>query len=289
MSNIEDLHIIFKYFELCGIQNFSLNDLKESKQSMQSKIIHFFYFIFLVVTLPYAMHYFFFSYPISGFEPKKFMINVMMRVLGCTLISSVVFGLLESNFKSRKFQSAIRLVKKLAKIYNQTLMFHPSFKALRNKFAYAVPIFITLNFLNVLALGLSAVNANDSIFPALIGFIPVHFELLVLFVFNFYVELINFEIEILIFVVSKSMKINIFDKTVNFTSTKAFAICRCYRIIHEMSSLVNDFLCYSSVIVWSNLVMASISNIYNNLIEISLGTTATLFTFFVQICMRSEI
>lgn len=284
MANIEDLSSFFIFFEFCGIQSFSLSDLKKPKQPKLSKVLHSIYFLFLLAVLPYTMHYFFVSYAISSFEAKKFMIDVMTRVLGYTLVSSVVSGLLESNFKSKKFQKFILLAKKLTKIHDQTFLFNTSHESLKRKFRVAIPVFTALIFTNVLTLGLTAIEVNDSIWPAIFGFFPVYFEVLILVVFNFYVELVNFELENLVAVVSKSVETKVFDRTVNFNSSKAFAVCRCYKIIHEMSLLVDNFLCYSVLIVWSSLVMATISNIYNNLIEISLGTNSSQFTLFVQIC-----
>lgn len=289
MADIEELSGFFKYFELCGVQSFSLRDLKEDRPPTLSKMFHSIYFVFLLAVLPYTMHYFFKSYAIDSFQEKRFMIEVMTRVLSYTLISSVVFGLLESNFKSGKFKTFIRLSKKLTKILNQTFLLHSNYRAMKWKFVVVILLFTLLIFTNVLTLGLAALKVDDSIFPALIGFFPVYFEVLILVVFNFYVELINFELENLVTVVSKSIEKSAFSKTVNFNSSKAFAVCRCYKIIYDMSLLVDNFLRYSVLTVWSCLVMATISNIYNNLIEINLGTDSSQFTLFVQICKLTDI
>lgn len=286
MANIESLKVFFYFFEVCGVHHFSFNDLNKKKPSRWQKIFHTAYAMFLLIFYITLMEIYKTYYPKNIMNKKKFMIFVMKAAMRFGLLLIVIFGIAESFIKQEKFKRILKLSKKLSMIYASKSSMQYSFNSLKSKMAIKFVLFMFMFTLKEISKSVAIQSFNIPSAAVLIGILPVFFMYSTVLAFNFYVELVNFELSNFlnfVFIASKNERQNKLFLKSNFDNTNITAASRLYQMIYEMSRLVNNVLRYTILILWSVFVITIINNIYSHLIEASLSDEPTNFVK-VQIC-----
>lgn len=288
MANIESLKGFFYFFEVCGIHHFSTNDLIKKKSSQWRKFFHAAYSVLLFFFLIVLIEFYKTFYPKNVMTKNKFMIFVMKAALRFGFLLIVTVGVVESYLKKEKFKRIFKLSQKLSMIYASKSNVQCNFISLRNSFFMKFMVFILMFTLKEISKGLAVQSYNIPTIGLLFGILPVFYMYATVLAFNFYVELINFELVnflSLILIVSKSERQSKLFLKSSFDSINISLVCRLYQIIHEMSRLVNNILRYTILILWSVFVISIINNIYSHLIEATLNNSPAN-TFEVKFCKQ---
>lgn len=291
MANIESLKGFFYVFEVCGIHHFSVDDLSKRTPSRWKKMFHAIYSAFLLIFLITLIEIYITFYPENVMNKKKFMIYVMKAAMRFGFLLIVVTGVVESFIKKEKFKRIFKLSKKLSTIYASKSNVQYSFTSLKKKLSIKFVVFVLMFALKEVSKGIAVQSIKIPITSVLIGTLPVFYMYTTVLAFNFYVELINFELSnflnLVLNVANSERQSKLFLKS-NFDGINISVASRLYQIVYEMSRLVNNVLRYTILILWSVFVITIINNIYSHLIEATLGDSP-ISNLKVTICMSFEL
>lgn len=282
MESIEALSGFFKLFQFFGLQHFSLRDVINKSQSRRSKIFHFVYFIFLfTVNMLAATDYVYHLVQLREKNiPTKNMLTILIRFsFNVGLVAAIVAGLFECFVNMHRFKMIIALAIRINQIFSSDFNVHSNYPKLRRELAIK---FISFFLVTLMLICFMLTTANKIHIKFVIVFlVPMLLVSMVLIAFNFYVQLVNFQLENLVSVVMVTFGRAPQMQLARSLALKALSMRRCYFLICKMAKLVNNVLRLSILIVVTILVIGLISTIYDDLIKQILShQTKTLFCKF---------
>lgn len=266
MESIETLSAFFKLFELCGLQHFSLQNVIKKNQSRRSKIIHFVYFILLFAFNLFAVVIY--VHGLVKLRERSISTRNMLTVLikftyNVGLVAAIIAGLVEGLVNMKQFKIIIALAIRLGKIFSSDFQFHSNYAKFKQVLTIRISGFFLVALTAIFIL-LSTSEHDVHIIFVIVIIVPELFVSMILVTFNFYVQLVNFQLECLVLVVIKSFRQAQFERSFAY---KALSARRCYYLICKMNRLVNSVLRYSMLIVVTILVIGFISTTYDDFIK----------------------
>lgn len=269
MDSIENLSAFFKFFEFCGLQHFSLQDVIRHNQSKRSKWLHRLHFCSLLIVNLFAIiiH---FHYLLDSIDEKilatHFLTLSIRIVFSIGFIAAVIAGLVESLINKKKFQMIIVLMMKISKIFATDLNSILHYSKFKKWLAVKVSVFYLLTTVLIASILLSVELDIAQAVIFLLLTIPQVVTVTILIVFNFYIELVNFQLENLVYYLSQSFSSIVDVRNKRSDRNNILIIRQCYHLICEMSKLVNIVFRYSILIVMVVMIIGAINKTYEELI-----------------------
>ena len=287
MVGIEALSDFFRFFEIIGLQNFSLKDLNEREQSKKSKILHGINAGFLVtlssllmislalLVRPKSLH----------FKNVKELVQYVIGIgLSTALMVVTIVGVLETYFKADQFKKIIALTKQISVLCSAEFNFDVDYKKFARNLMKKFMIFVSIVVVVQIAIFVSMIVANVSIRAIALLLFPRIFMHSVMVIFNFYVELVNFQLNNLIEIVDSTIGRQKKLSKNRYHQNEALSMRQCYNFIFQMSQLTNHALRISVLIITLVLITTVITMTYENLVEKISGVQ--IFKRLSKLCVK---
>lgn len=269
MESIDTLRPFFKFFEVCGLQHFSLKDVVSNKQSKLSKFCRGIYFIILLFINLISIFFYLVNLIIAIDEriAANFMTILIRLVFNSGVVAAIVAGLAESLLNKKMFQEILVLLMKLSKTFSDELNHKLNYLAFKKQLAIKVSVFYLL--VTTLMASIIAINNFDAVemIVFVILMVPQVFVVTILVVFNFYIELVNFQLKNMAKALMKTFVS--YDNVQNLRNhkNKVLSIRQCYEIVCKISKLVNKVLRCSIFLVVVVFIIGLVNKAYEDLIR----------------------
>lgn len=270
MESIENLSQFFKFFEICGLQHFSLKDVGRNKQSKLLKCCRGFYFSMLLFINSISILMFFVNLIIGIDETilATHLMSILIRlVFNVGVIAAILAGLAETLLNKKKFQKILIVLMKLSITFSVELNHKLNYVSFKKKMSVKVSTFyLFATLLMVFIISGNTFGIAEAI-GALFVMVPNVFVVTIMVVFNFYIELVNFQLENLDKALMKTFLSCGNVQNVQNHKNKMLSIRQCYQVVCEISKLVNKVLRYAIFLVVVVFIIGLVNKTYEDLIR----------------------
>lgn len=274
MAGVEALSRFFRLFEVFCLHNFSFSELEITKQSKRSKFCHKIYFVVLLLMFSTLMTFYVVvvvEKTHEEFNARTFILKSIKSLVNFALICAMICGLIEASVNSNKTRDVIKTAREIKNLcessFGWTICYKNLKKTLIKKIIFCFFVFEVYLF----GLMILELLVGEPITGMLLGIAPQHFIGTIMIFFNFYIELVNFQLKNLVQIVSTSLR---YENILNCNPINHELISKvgeCFKTICEMADTVNKILRRAVFIVFLILVVITICLIYENLVLIFQG------------------
>lgn len=269
MAGVEALSGFFRFFEIFCLHNFSFEELEVARQSRRSKFWHKAYFVTLLVLFSTLMTFYVVVVVVKTndeFNAKTFLLKSIKTVVNFALICSMISGIIESSVNSNEIRDIIRTATEIKLLCGSSFGWVINYQTLKKtlviKIIFCFFIFETYQF----GLLTFELLANEPLAGLFLGILPQHFIGVIMIFYNFYIELVNFQLENLVQIVSKVLGCGNSSGRNPIDFETVSKVGQCFKMISEMAETVNSVLRRAVMIVFLILVVITICLIYENLV-----------------------
>lgn len=284
MECLSALKNCFKIFEIVGLQFFTLNSSDKMITGQHSRCFKLLIVAAWMLILPGLVVFLIPSYIDPNIEKSAISIIVVV-VINVSTTTAVILTPVLSFFKNSQLKKFFINAQKTSEICSQELYFNVNYQNLKRPLNKFMIIFLSLYAILIFTLiaDFTGSQALSTLLMTVVTLIPIFFTHLIVLRFNFYVQVINFLLNVLKQLVLKNLSkekdnsapTQVVTVTKNIDDLqKIIALRKIYILIREMAQIVSGVM---GIPILLELIVSTT------------GLTKNLFTFALIIVGLSDV